>query len=158
MTGSVRGLRCTKGEIMGTNYYLHNRPPCACCGRSYPPLHIGKSSAGWCFALHVIPEEGINDLDDWRKLWLQPGVHIKDDCGVDVTTFQMEEVITNRYWPYRKFDDSLLLRRGGYLTEEEFHRQNCSQHGPNGLLRHAINGRCVAHGAGTWDCIRGEFS
>jgi hypothetical protein len=25
-------------------------------------LHIGKSSLGWCFSLHVIPERGINTL------------------------------------------------------------------------------------------------
>ena len=42
---------------MGTNYYLH-RPrtnECEHCGRAdeAPPLHIGKSSSGWCFSLHV---------------------------------------------------------------------------------------------------------
>lgn len=44
----------TRKEInMGTNYYLHSQDPCEHCGRSYPELHIGKSSAGWVFALHV---------------------------------------------------------------------------------------------------------
>src|SRR5687768_5156700 len=62
--------------MMGTNYYLfepsitplpaHNED-----GEFKPDrlLHIGKSSHGWCFGLHVIPELGINDLDDWMKLF-----------------------------------------------------------------------------------------
>ena len=41
---------------MGTNYYLHKKPPCEACGHEPAPLHIGKSSGGWCFSLHVIPE------------------------------------------------------------------------------------------------------
>ena len=35
-------------------------------------LHIGKSSSGWCFSLHVIPEQGINSLQDWVKLFIDP--------------------------------------------------------------------------------------
>ena len=37
---------------MGTNYYLET-DACDKCGRGDGPLHIGNSSAGWCFALHV---------------------------------------------------------------------------------------------------------
>ena len=144
---------------MGTNYYLHTKPPCTCCGRPYPPLHIGKSSAGWCFALHVIPEEGINDLDDWRKLWSQSGAYIEDEYGDAISAYVMEEMITNRHWPYPVFDAKGMRQTcDGYVTEEDFHRQNRSQRGPNGLLRSALGGNCVKHGDGTWDCIEGEFS
>lgn len=60
---------------MGTNYYAEYQPPCPTCGRQDPPLHIGKSSAGWCFSLHVIPELGLNDWPEWEA-WLagSPGV------------------------------------------------------------------------------------
>ena len=125
---------------MGMNYYLHTKPPCACCRRPYAPLHIGKSSAGWCFALHVIPEEGINDLEDWRALWLQPGARIEDEYGDPVNADMIEGVITER------------------VTEQHFHRKNHSQRGPNWLLRHAIGNGCVKHGDGTWDCVEGDFS
>ncbi len=54
---------------MGTNYYLHEKPDCECCGRPFEALHIGKSSSGWCFSLHVMPEDMINTLDDWRSKW-----------------------------------------------------------------------------------------
>ena len=32
-------------------------------------LHIGKSSYGWHFSLCIYPELGINDLEDWKKLF-----------------------------------------------------------------------------------------
>ena len=58
---------------MGTNYYLHEPPTNKCehCGRQdeKEPLHIGKSSVGWVFALHIIPEMGIEDLEDWIPLF-----------------------------------------------------------------------------------------
>ena len=62
---------------MGTNYYLYQKPDCECCGRPFEPLHIGKSSAGWCFALHIMPEDGISTLLDWCALWSAPGAFIR---------------------------------------------------------------------------------
>ena len=71
---------------MGTNYYLYEgSEACPTCKRPFEPLHIGKSSAGWCFSLHVIPEEGINTLDDWRTRWGTPGTIIRRSAGVTVT-------------------------------------------------------------------------
>ena len=81
---------------MGTNYYLHTRQPCECCGRPYERIHIGKSSGGWCFALRVMPEENINDLEDWKKLWWQQGAWIEDEYGAKVSVITMEKVITDR--------------------------------------------------------------
>ena len=143
---------------MGTNYYLHTRQPCECCGRPYPPMHIGKSSAGWCFALHVIHEEAINDLEDWRALWLQPLARIEDEYGGHVSADMMEYIITGRSWT-RTFDQNgRWAQLDGYVTEQNFHQRNHSQRGPNGLLRHAIGNWCVKHGDGTWDCVEGDFS
>lgn len=113
---------------MGTNYYLHEKPACECCGREYEALHIGKSSGGWCFSLHVIPEVGINSLDDWRARWSAPGVHIQDEYGSRIEAAEMEAIITERSSPYG-------LRRHGVDD------------------RH-----CVGQGEGTWDYITGEFS
>lgn len=143
---------------MGMNYYLHTKPPCECCKGAYGRLHIGKSSAGWCFALHVIPEEEINDLEDWRVLLSQPWARIEDEYGNPVNADMIECVIANRSWP-RTFDqDGRWAQLKGYVTEQHFHQKNHSQRGPNGLLRHAIGNGCVKHGNGTWDCIGGDFS
>lgn len=133
---------------MGTNYYLCEKPPCPHCGRPYERKHIGKSSAGWCFTLHVIPEEGINDLEDWQRIWAEPGAQITNEYGEAVSVDDMVKTVTARTWSSR---DKMS---GGWYQD------NYAQLGPNGLARHAIgtvNG-CIKHGAGTWDCIVGDFS
>lgn len=113
---------------MGTNYYLHLKPDCKCCGRPFEPLHIGKSSGGWCFALHVMPDDCINTLDDWRALWSAPSALIRNEYGEVITPVEMERVITERKW------------HGGPVK------------------RHSGDMYCVGHGEGTWDYIIGEFS
>ncbi len=136
---------------MGTNYYLHKKT-CPCCKKPDEVLHIGKSSGGWCFSLHVIPEEGINDLDDWMPLFEDPGNVILNEYDEVIPAEIMRGEITERSW---------MEREGapyGYGSWAEFHRQNDSEPGPNGLLRHKINRYCTKHGAGTWDCLPGEYS
>ncbi len=114
---------------MGTNYYLYTKPDCECCGREFEPLHIGKSSGGWCFSLHVIPEDGIKTLDDWSKLWSKPGAFIRNEYGDKIPIEEMENIITKRMW-----------------------------HG-NSPQRHNLDGsHCISHGSGSWDYITGEFS
>jgi len=111
--------------MMGTNYYLHQKPDCKCCGRPFEPLHIGKSSGGWCFALHVMPEDGINTLDDWRVLWSAPGAFIRDEYGEKVSIADMERLITKREWrggPVKRHDDQYCVGHGegtwDYITGE----------------------------------------
>jgi hypothetical protein len=129
---------------MGTNYYLR-RDTCPHCGRSAEPLHIGKSSAGWCFSLHVDADEGINGLDDWKALWSAPNTKIMDEYGREVSPELMLETITHRTWPKRE--------RSGM-----FYLENNAEPGPNNLMRHTIGRHCVGHGDGTYDLIPGEFS
>lgn len=114
---------------MGTNYYLQV-DCCERCGRSSDKLHIGKSSAGWCFSLHVEPNEGINTLEDWQKRWSQPSARIVDEYGDIIPAEQMMQTIVERKW-----------------------------HGGDGLRRHEIDGKhCLGHGPGTYDFITGWFS
>jgi len=136
---------------MGTNYYLRY-DVCQHCGRSDKQLHIGKSSAGWCFALHVHPEEGINTLEDWRREWAKPGTAIYDEYGGRTHPDEMLEIITIRSFARNEIPY-------GYMSREDFCRQNHAVPGPNGLSRHAIDtNSCIGHGEGTWDYIVGEFS
>lgn len=142
---------------MGTNYYLSSDQLCSHCGHdSGEELHIGKSSSGWCFSLHVIPEQGINTLDDWRKLWTAPGRVIRDEYKRILTPKEMESEILERGrgdFPKAPF---------GYSTWEAFHLDNGSEPGPNGLVRHKLGGKyssqCIGHGPGPYDYITGEFS
>lgn len=141
---------------MGTNYYLKEAPrKCSHCGHDPSrTLHIGKSSVGWCFSLHVIAEEGLNDLDDWKKKILDPENTIIDEYDREVSPKEM--LLTIELRSCRSFDEIPPI---GYVSWEEFHWKNNSMPGPNNLFRHKIDGtHCVKHGAGTWDCIAGEFS
>lgn len=114
---------------MGTNYYLHQKQDCECCGRPFEPLHIGKSSGGWCFSLHVMPRDNINTLDDWIELWSEPQAFIRDECGEKIPTDEMLKIITQRKW------------------------------GDDDPMRHRVDHHhCIGHGPGTWDYIIGEFS
>jgi hypothetical protein len=130
---------------MGTNYYLHEAT-CSHCGHGKEKLHIGKSSGGWCFSLHVDPDLGIRSLEDWIERWSQPGAYISDEYGDRIDPERMLEVIRDRSWHRPKPPD------------KEFLSRNHAAPGPKGLLRHAIDPRhCVSHGPGTWDHIIGEF-
>jgi len=83
---------------MGTNYYWTEREPCECCGRPFESLHIGKSSAGWNFSLHIHPDEGIVNLEDWKARWATGGT-ITDEYGRTISIGEMVATITKRSHP-----------------------------------------------------------
>ena len=135
---------------MGTNYYLHTD------GKE---KHIGKSSGGWHFSLHVIPEEGINTLDDWVELIKSSEGQIKDEYGQDVTLSELLFEITNRSW-LQSWDEKTweVSKFQPYCSEAHFHALNYSERGLNNLCRHALGYHCIGHGPGTYDYIVGDFS
>lgn len=131
---------------MGTNYYLHKKETiCQKCGHnSEEPLHIGKSSFGWAFALHVIPERNLNTLEDWQDLWDQPGYVIEDEYGVQKTARCMLEIVNSRK---------------GYATNANAQPLEGCTLDSDGLLRRKVDGvHCIGHGMGSYDFIAGEFS
>lgn len=137
---------------MGTNYYLEGYKPrqlsSTPCEQT---LHIGKSSYGWVFALHVIPELGINDFPDWIKLFHEEGTRIIDEYDREVSKFEMTSLITDRedMVPSSPAKDQEFLKQN-YAVYDEY---NC-------LLRAEVSERtrCIRHGGGSWDLIEGEFS
>lgn len=136
---------------MGTNYYVQTGPLCPHCGRGPVELHLGKSSSGWVFGLHVYPDMGINTLADWIEYWRDK--HIMDECGASISPEDMIRFITER-----SFGDRTHAPYG-YSSWDEFHSRNYSEDGPNNLVRHRVDGtHCIAHGEGTYDYIVGAFS
>lgn len=93
-------------------------------------LHIGKSSGGWRFSLHVMPEHGIHDFMDWMAMATDP-----------------EWIIMNEYLDIINYVELIQLVA---------YRQSSPQ---RELKYHTIDGRhCIGHGSGTWDLILGNFS
>ena len=125
---------------MGTNYFHHapRKNYCECCGRydEGKITHIGKSSGGWVFLLHVT--DTIKSLEDWEKVW-ETG-EIYDEYENRITPHDMYEIITNRSWAYEP---------------KTFDRY--SQIGPNNLFRNRVRDG-VTHGPGTWDLVDCDFS
>lgn len=135
---------------MGTNYFAAKIEPgsyCDCCGRFdvEEKIHIGKSSIGWCFSLHVIPEKNLNSLDDWKEYLKRKDIEILDEYGGIYGEEELVNIITKR-----KRDDTLDW-------SQEMLDKNSAELGPNNLARHKLGDHCVAHGDGPWDLITGEF-
>jgi hypothetical protein len=141
---------------MSTNYYLSNP--------NGSKLHLGKSSVGWTFALHVYPGRNINDLSQLiAHIELEKKDNesiIIDEYGTELTYHGFLEVVAKRYNPR-------IIKAGWdsdwwsdfYDSEEHFHQCNHSIRGPSGLFRRRVdNERCIGHGYGTWDYCVGEFS
>ena len=132
---------------MGTNYYWHEKDDCSECGRPFEPRHIGKSSAGWCFSLHVYPDEDIQDLPDWEDLWKREGSVIRDEYGKPLTADEMRLIILARTWS-----------RHDRLSAD-WYAENHAEAGPAGLARHQVDGwHCIKQGNGTYDLCIGDFS
>lgn len=143
---------------MGMNYYIKEKFHLFDLFNDveHTSKHIGKSSGGWCFSLHVYPDEGIHDLKDWISLFFSGKYMIFDEDGEKVSPEVMMKIITEREWPYAKDPSS---PPGRYESWAEFHRLNHSFDGPRNLLRHKVDGaHCISNGEGTWDCIIGNFS
>ncbi|OGD52557.1 hypothetical protein A3K80_09255 [Candidatus Bathyarchaeota archaeon RBG_13_38_9] len=133
---------------MGTNYYLR-KDCCDKCGRS-DEIHIGHSSDGWCFSLHVTGE--IKNLDDWLALFKDKKNKIFDQSNREVLVNSMKSIILDR-------NGTMMEPNSFYKTIEEFYIENHAEPGPNNLARHKVDGHhCIGHGDGTYDLITGEFS
>jgi hypothetical protein len=142
---------CGGSEIMGTNYFLH-APACEHCGKEpEKPLHLGKSSTGWCFGLHVYPELG---LDNWATLWSY--IHYK----TEEEYYEIKNEYGDAIDPALFF--SIVWDRKGQpekLFDKKWLADNHATIGPCGLARHALYpGHCIGHGGdGPFDYIVGDF-
>ena len=155
---------------MGLNFYLvypeQVDVECHCCGhvkQEHKKLHLGKSSNGWTFALHVYPEQGIHTWGDVLYEALQAtgkGGWIKDEYGTEVEIDMFVDIVTERSSHYT-IEHNIAIATAyniWYKDVADFLRKKEAVAGPNNLLRHKIDQYCVGHGEGTYDYIVGEFS
>ena len=128
---------------MGTNFYMATE--CESCGHLKRERHIGKSSAGWVFALHVYPDEAINNITDWIRILYTTTSSIIDEYDDPIDEDDMLSTIICRRWPKPWKEEDLIL--------------NKAIQGPNNLARAKLDlDRVIGHGEGTWDYHVGEFS
>lgn len=155
---------------MGTNYYLvyneNINDTCPCCEQSITKqkeLHLGESSGGWTFALHVYPEKGIHTWADVLYEILQvtgKGGWIKDEYGTEVEIEMFVDIVTERSSHYT-LEHSIAIATAyntWYKDVDDYLKRNNAVAGPNNLLRHRIDRYCIGHGDGTYDYCVGEFS
>jgi hypothetical protein len=126
---------------MGPNYNILIEPK---RGKETEELHIGKSSMGWVFSLHVYPERGIRTLYDWLPLLLDSGNVIQDEYGRNVSGEHILKQITCR------------SRSGPVDWSVNDWDMNSAEPGPNNLVRGKANDNRTP-GEGTWDYCDYEF-
>jgi hypothetical protein len=100
---------------MGMNYYLTLKTPIEIPHNELwelqpPRLHIGKSSYGWTFALHVYPDSETRPkgLQEWKELFSNPDFCIVDEEGRQVSEREMLNVILDRDYRDRLLVDNIL--------------------------------------------------
>ena len=123
---------------MGVNFYWHEKPKCDKCGRCGERVHIGKSSFGWCFGLHIHPHDDIYNLSDWIERFDHPGSWIENEYGEVISKEEMLQ------W----------IRREGEGWDEWR-----KKHGK--FKRHEFGGRWGmegAYGEGDYDLCNYDFS
>lgn len=78
---------------MGMNYHTYAGNSCSHCGRGDEEVHLGKSSVGWDFSLHLHPEF----YADWEsmKQWLK-GRTIKNEHEAVYTHEQFVEMVERK--------------------------------------------------------------
>ena len=124
---------------MGTNYFARIN-----LGGPFHKIHIGKSSAGWCFALHVT--DSIPSLADWRRVWAQAFVTIEDEYGTPIDPDTMAEIIEDRSFEW------------GRERDDAWYAENYATRGPNGLARQTYHATMPPNPNDTYTLISGDFS
>ena len=122
---------------MGINYYLKKKNHLTGAADRYDTgLHIGQSSYGWAFALHVVP--GIAEsLADWKDLWSCRHFVIVDEWGKRVSKEEMLSIVTERGTLSPEHEYSGLKRRDPEIPKDEWDpKTHLHRHVPE--FNHAI--------------------
>ena len=80
---------------MGTNYYAII-DCCDKCGRGSDEMHIGKSSGGWPFSLHVIEDLGLDSWAKWKDFLIKNQYPIRNEYGERVALDFLDDLIVSK--------------------------------------------------------------
>lgn len=80
---------------MGTNYYCDSSP-CPYCGHKKPRLHVGKSSGGWPFLFHSIPEESLLGLQGWCDFVVLYSGALVDEYGKKISVEEFRNLVISK--------------------------------------------------------------
>ena len=148
---------------MGTNYYLHIKKPDqkVVTPMSFNTYHIGKSSYGWAFSLHVDEYEGVNSLQDLKNKILEAGENaiIQDEYENIFTLDELLSVILDRSWGNYCASEEVFKTSKHMFPDDSFTSTRHKIY--KSMRRHTIDGRfCVGWSSEeeTYDLIQGEFS
>ena len=81
---------------MGTNFYTTGDPTCDNPEHT-ATLHIGKSSGGWKFGFHAIPDLGLTSWEAWRTFLA--GRTITDEYGTRLSLAEFTKKVEERWTP-----------------------------------------------------------
>lgn len=104
---------------MGTNYYVEDEPTCdnpAHVGT----LHVGKSSFGWLFGFHAIPEKGLTSWSAWREYLKVAEAHdrpITDEYGRTQTLEEFAAFVEGKQNSVGRDPNSLNLSHADYMAQ-----------------------------------------
>lgn len=112
----------------------------------YHVLHIGKSSFGWHFSLCIYPTIGINNLEDWKKVWSSGSCKIYTEYDEEISEEEIMSYIVDRQYPGEK-DEAKILKHNNDMAEkegighrfstyEQYMLYNGAMRGKNGLWAH----------------------
>lgn len=62
----------------------------------YEEIHVGKSSAGWVFLLHIHPDKNIYSLEDYCNIWYDPNIALYNEYDELISPKQLEHTICDR--------------------------------------------------------------
>ena len=83
----------------------------------YHVLHIGKSSSGWHFSLCIYPTIGINNLEDWKKVWSSSNFKIYMESDEEISEEELMSYIVNRQYP-GEIDEDKILKQNNDMAEK----------------------------------------
>lgn len=139
---------------MGTNYYVKTGEKYVKNGWLTEEIyHIGKSSYGWYFALHVIPWAGLNSFEDWKEYLKGKTIH--DEYGRKVSYSRMIKTIL------RDSKDESWGKQSNYeeglVVSDDGDYKTCV--GKYGLHYCIGRGACLdrVNGDGCYTLVEGDF-
>ena len=141
---------------MGTNYYIRQKE-CQHCHHRPDDIHIGKSSAGWVFALHV--DDQFKCLDDYINYVKDNDLKIHNEYDEEIDVDSFKSICLDRGMSIT-IEQSTNCHNHLYkttLTVQQYLDRNHAVEGPRNLLRSKIDGHCIGYD-GDIDLIQSDFS